>query len=106
MNWIGTAVVEHVDPRVSNQFFPVGAVGFISVARGLPFHDLGLLIAEHRQARRELCRRVDVGNLLVGVCVALAHETASEHADAKLLLRTDRYFAYRHIVTPVYAVRY
>ena len=105
MNGIGAAIVENFDPRIDDQFFPIGAVGFIPVSRGLSFHDLGLLIAEHRQARRELCLRIDIWNLLIGVGVALAHETAPEQADAEFLLRTDRDFGDRHVISPIYAVR-
>ena len=102
MNGIGATVVENVDLRVGDQLFPVRAVGFIPVTRGLSFHNLGLLIAEHRQARRELCFRIDVWDLFVGVGVALAHETAPEQADAKFLFRADRDLVDRHEISPIY----
>ncbi len=85
MDRIGPAVVEHVDPRVGRQL----AANRCSTPRsrsGPPrARTISAFWSQSTTSRgATLGRRIDVGDLLVGVGVALAHEAAAQHADAEL----------------------
>ena len=102
MDGIGPAVVEDVDPRVGGHLVPVAAIFFVAVAGGLAGGQVGLLIAEHQQAGGDLGRRVDVGDLLVGVGMALAHEAAAQQADAQFLGCAGGGFGDGHEMAPIF----
>ena len=100
MHRVWAAIVEHFDPRISGQLVPVGSVLFIpEVCSGL-FDHLGLLVAKHHQPGQDVGRGIYVGDFLVGVGVASAHEAASQHADADFLAIAGAYLVCRHKTDP------
>ena len=81
---VGAAIVENVDPRVGGHVLPIGAERLVAVAGGLRW----ARSASGRKAPPGAAgprRRINVGDLLVGVRVALAHKAAAEQADTDFL---------------------
>jgi hypothetical protein len=95
-----TGIIEQVDPRVGDHFAPIGRILFESVARGLALDNRGLLVAKGQEPGHDARRRVDIGDRLIGVRVALAHEAAAQQADANFLLRESPCLACCHDGVP------
>jgi hypothetical protein len=100
MHGVGGAIVEYVDPRVGGHRFPVGRDRLVAVARGLLLDELGLRVAEHRQARLDPGRRINVGDLLVRIGMTPAHKAASEQSDTDFSGDVRRRIACRHGMIP------
>jgi len=100
MDGVGPAVVDHVDPRVGDHLAPVGRELLVPVPGRLALDDLAVLVAEHEQPGRDARAGVDVGDRLVGVRVAFAHESTAQQADADLVASDGRSLLDGHVSTP------